>query len=71
MQHIYDLGKPHCIDCTISVTIIICNDFQNTCTPEPPQRFGRSVFFALLCSIERKADIALNFLRKSLQVLST
>jgi hypothetical protein len=70
MKHIDGLSKAHGVNGSISIAIMILDNFENTRSSEALQRFRGRMFVTALCLIERKADIALHLCWEAFQIFS-
>src|SRR5207249_1947903 len=70
MQHIDGLSKAHGVNGSISIAIMVLDNFEHTRSSEALQRFRGRMLVTSLCRIERKADIALHLCWEAFQIFS-
>src|SRR5688500_13328475 len=69
MQGVDGIGKPHGIDRTIRVTIVIRHHFKYPCPTKAFERFGVKMLIAALGEVQRIAHHLAHLLRKTTQLI--
>src|SRR5260370_12368640 len=68
VEHAHAASQPHGVDGAIGVTVMVLDNFQDSCAAKASERFRGAVLSALLGHIKRKAYRVLDLLWESAQV---